>query len=88
MKSKKKEVEIIECLVPEFAVCYLINGDSSGLEESDIAAIDNWYIHEFGGIVGHWHMPEDYPSFCWRHDLSSYGILACDCVMMEFVIMP
>lgn len=29
--------------IPTWALCYLINGDSTGLTESDIALIDTWY---------------------------------------------
>ena len=29
--------------IPTWALCYLINGDSTGLTENDIAMIDNWY---------------------------------------------
>ena len=29
--------------IPAWALCYLINGDSTGLTESDIALIDTWY---------------------------------------------
>jgi len=29
--------------VPSWALCYLVNGDASGLEESDIKAVDKWY---------------------------------------------
>lgn len=27
--------------LPDYSICYLINGDSSGLDESDILTIDN-----------------------------------------------
>ena len=29
--------------IPTWALCYLINGDSTGLTDSDIALIDTWY---------------------------------------------
>ena len=29
--------------IPAWALCYLINGDSTGLTDSDIALIDTWY---------------------------------------------
>ena len=29
--------------LPTYALCYLVNGDSSGLEDDDIDAIDRWY---------------------------------------------
>lgn len=29
--------------IPTWALCYLINGDSTRLTESDIALIDTWY---------------------------------------------
>ena len=29
--------------IPTWALCYLINGDSTGLTENDIAIIDKWY---------------------------------------------
>jgi len=29
--------------IPTWALCYLINGDSTGLTENDITMIDKWY---------------------------------------------
>ena len=29
--------------IPTWALCYLINGDNTGLTESDITMIDKWY---------------------------------------------
>lgn len=29
--------------IPTWPLCYLINGDSTGLRESDIALIETWY---------------------------------------------
>lgn len=29
--------------IPTWALCYLINGDSTGLTEDEIAMIDKWY---------------------------------------------
>lgn len=29
--------------IPAWALCYLINGDSTGLNESELAMIDKWY---------------------------------------------
>lgn len=36
-------MEFITEPIPTWALCYLINGDSTGLTESDIALIDTWY---------------------------------------------
>ncbi len=29
--------------IPTWALCYLINGDSTGLTDEDLAMIDKWY---------------------------------------------
>jgi hypothetical protein len=34
--------EYTELRVPDYALSYLVNGDSSGIEESDVKAIDGW----------------------------------------------
>lgn len=28
--------------LPDYSLCYLVNGDGSGLEDDDIATIDEW----------------------------------------------
>lgn len=82
------ELKILDYTVPEFYLPYLINGDSSGLNEQEVTAVNQWYDHEFGNVIGHFSFDNDIESsFHWRHDLSSYGILACECVDIQFVVM-
>ena len=30
--------------IPTWALCYLINGDSTGLTDDDLAIVDTWYV--------------------------------------------
>ncbi len=30
--------------IPTWALCYLINGDSTGLTDEDLAMVDKWYV--------------------------------------------
>lgn len=75
--------------IPDYALSYLINGDSSGLEENDIHAID-LYMRDFYNMVGAGEslifstMEDDFhPEFCWR---PAFG-LACDVVDCTILIV-
>ena len=76
-----KTVFMREVRIPSYAMPYLINGDSSGINEDDIKVIDTWY-QEYENML--WEgqsivigMPEkDYPEFYWNPD---FGGLGADC---------
>lgn len=72
--------------IPEFYLPALINGDDNGLTKKEISAIDQWYAKEIGKSIGHFGDYEE-EGFCHRHELTPYGILACECVLIDFIIM-
>jgi hypothetical protein len=76
----------LELRLPAFYLPLLINGDDSGLTKKEITAIDQWYEKEIGDAEGHFGDWED-EGFCHRHELTPYGIKACDCATIHFVIM-
>lgn len=85
--TKKNKLTYFDCTIPDFALPYLVNGDSSGLDDSEIIAIDKWYDDNFTPFVGWFDIPDDFDAhFCWLHDLSRYGILACNCVDIKFIV--
>ena len=74
----------IEKMLPAHWACYLINGDGSGLEDSDIAACDEWLdAHKLGASTID--VSEEHPEFHWRHDADEF-CLACDCVLFTFYV--
>jgi hypothetical protein len=76
-------LNITKLIAPSAWACYLINGDASGIDESDVKAADAWV--EFVGM-GSPVSCEDY-GFCGatRHDASQFCPLAADC--QEYVFL-
>jgi hypothetical protein len=71
--------------LPEYSLCYLINGDSSGLSNIDIQAIDNWYAH-IDNNTNHQiiiNPIEDEGHFTWYPEFG----LACNCVDCTILIL-
>jgi hypothetical protein len=66
---------------PSAWASYLINGDASGLEDSDIAQADEWL--DWVGMGS----PVDCVDvgFCWRHDAFNVCPLGADC--QEYVFL-
>lgn len=66
--------------LPTFWASALINGDTSGLSDEDEKALDaftDWMVKEYGSchcldVQG------DGDNFRWRHDATSFGVLACN----------
>ena len=58
---------------PAFAASYLVNGDSSGLEACDIAAIDAWVKRE--GVASVHGIEDDSERFTWSpaHYFEEFG---------------
>ena len=75
-------LETITRTLPAHWASYLINGDASGLTDDEELIIDA-YMHS-----------ESLPApvqceptgFCWRHDASGYGVLACECEIFTFIV--
>lgn len=74
--------------LPDYSVCYLINDDSSGLDQEDINTIDN-YMQEFyqladnnnGSVIID--CGDSEPSFTWN---PAFG-LACNCFDATITIL-
>ena len=72
--------------LPTHWACALMYGDDSGLDESDIAAIERFTAHETrDGKSLHLLEVKDNHGGDFRryHDATRYGVLACD--VSEFV---
>lgn len=80
---------IITYSIPDFLMSYLINGDSSSLNDDEVTALDNFVRDETSGYKNcHWsYENEQEDSFDAWHDLRKYGILASNCWDVELVIM-
>lgn len=55
-------------ILPEWWACYLINGDASGLEDSEIAEIDS-FCEGLGSCVD----VSEEPYFSWENDANGLG---------------
>lgn len=79
--------DLYECRIPDYAMCYLVNGDPSGLEDEDIKTIDEWVNEMLGDeyssiIVG---VPSDDQEtyFHWNPEFG----LACDVWDIDVVLI-
>jgi len=63
-------METIQLDLPSFFAGYLINGDSSGLNEQEIQEIDS-FLEKEG--VGHCMSMSDETWFSWRNDMNTVG---------------
>ncbi|AWY09438.1 hypothetical protein vB_RpoS-V16_02 [Ruegeria phage vB_RpoS-V16] len=79
------KIETVEFELPGFWLSPLFNGDDSGLDDSDIAAIrafESEMVREYGCC--HAIDYRDDSGFKWRHDASRFGVLACNCETVVF----
>ena len=67
-------------VLPSFWASALINGDTSGLDPDDEAALDKfiaYMLHQYGQC---WCLDvASEENFLRDHDASRFGVLACDC---------
>ena len=42
MKREQRQMDVFRMRIPSWALCYLINGDDSGLEPEDVKTVDEW----------------------------------------------
>lgn len=79
---KKKHFEKIEYVLPSYWANTLINGDSSGLEDDELATIDK-FISDVESEHGHALFSSSIESeeycFCKYHDANYLGVPASDC---------
>ena len=80
MKIKFKTIEKI----PDWALCYIINGDASGLEDEDIEMVDK-FCEQFPGAIYSPITNEDGDIEPYFTSYPAFG-LACDVVDTEIVI--
>lgn len=73
--------------VPAHWLCPIAYGDTTGLDDVEDRAFTRWLddmTHEFGPItLGD---VSDEPHFARYHDAAEYGVLACDCHDVTFMI--
>ena len=78
-----QEKELLGFIIPNWALCSLINADNSGLENDDIAKIDSFVkkVHEEHGnasfMLGN--EEEDNLGFKYTNDIDSLG---SECTML------
>lgn len=85
-----KIVDYIEDNCPDYALSYLVNGDSSGIEEEDKKNADEWLEYlsakmarDYPGLRTDLLFDDNAePSFCHS---PAFG-LACDCIPCAFVV--
>ena len=74
-------MNVIKLTAPAYWACYLINGDASGMEESEIAECDAWLESVgLGGPVG---CEEE--GFKHWHDARMFARYAADCALYTFI---
>jgi|WetSurSiteA1Bulk_404760.scaffolds.fasta_scaffold57653_2 hypothetical protein len=83
---KKVSVEVVR--FPAYALSYLINGDSSGITEEDVTAIDAWWNEQVSALTEGQHLildPADQADqyFTWH---PAFG-LACDVIDCNLVVL-
>ena len=77
----------IEGTAPSYWASYFINGDDSGMEESEIAAADKFAEWLGGSIVSCTSESDDnHPGFTRWHDAAQFGVLAADCALYTALV--
>ena len=81
------ELKMDQLMIPGWALCALVNGDDSGLEQADIQLIDEWE-KDLGKYTGGGYYTlniiDEEPSFV---AFPEFG-LACDCYTCEVWSSP
>lgn len=80
--------EYTELAVPDYALSYLVNGDSSGIDDDDKKTIDEWYqqfIDEAQAVSGHiiFDASSEDSYFTWDPEFG----LACECCNCTILIV-
>lgn len=76
-----KEFTVAKYCVPEWALSALIQGDDSGLEVEDQAAIADFFERE-DLSNGHWSYCSSESYFSWTNDIHGLG---ANCVDVEWI---
>ena len=73
--------------LPAHWLAPILYGDTSGLDDAEDRAFGRWlmdHLNEFGET--HIGKIKDAPYFARYHDAAEYGVLACDCYDVEFMV--
>ncbi|MCB1865143.1 MAG: hypothetical protein KDG50_06905 [Chromatiales bacterium] len=76
-------VQIKTYTLPYFWSSYLVNGDHSGMDDSELKGILEW-LAQFDA-PHHCVDVSEQSQFCWRHDAINYA-KACSCYVYTFEI--
>ena len=79
--------DTLELTIPAHWICPIIYGDTTGMDDTEERAFDRWlddHVREFGPITRGDVVEE--PHFVRYHDAAEYGVLACDCHDVTFMI--
>ena len=80
----KRKFETIE-KIPTWALCYIINGDASGLEDEDVKMVDDFCSQFPGAIYCPIRINDDGDFDVYFSRYPAFG-LACDVVDTEIII--
>lgn len=70
------------CVLPEWSLCYIVNGDDQGLSDKEIAMVDSW-LEELK-VINIDVKDEGY--FAHSNDISNEGGTVYDCVAFCYYI--
>ena len=85
MAKAHRKIKTLTYMLPTHWACPLVNGDESGMEDDEIAML-NEFIDDMVRVYGSCHcvdVSEDI-EFSNYHDASHYGVLACDVAKFTF----
>lgn len=74
-------IEITELILPAFWASALINADLSGFSDEEESQL-NQVLENY--LPGYCVACSEESEFRWRHDATSVGVLACDCLTYTF----
>lgn len=80
-------MQTVQYTLPEHWACALINGDETGLDDEDQAALDA-FVDDMVKEHGSCHCVDvvDDAGFMRYHDAQPYGVLACNAATFVFII--
>ena len=73
-------MKVLDFIIPEWAICALINGDESGLNESDISILNSFIrqtVKKYGNANFMLGEKSDESEFRWSNDISNEGGTVC-----------
>ena len=85
MSKAHRKIKTITYMLPTHWACALVNSDESGMEDDDIAQL-NEFVDDMVRTYGSCHCVDvsESSEFSNYHDASHYGVLACDVAEFTF----